>query len=103
DDAPVADDAGSFVATLHDGCVDAGDLVLYTAQGAGKVVGLSARYRANGLANPAYLEGDERAAFDGAITPSWYGTGLEDFFDGGFYFDRGAFARPLAGATRVDT
>jgi len=103
DDAPVADDAGSFVATLRDACVDAGDVVLHAAQGAGKVVGLNARYRANGTANPGYLEGDERAYVDGAVAPAWYGTGVEDFFDGGFYFDLGAFARPLAGATRVDT
>ena len=27
---------------------------------------------------------------------------MEDFFDGGFYFDHGAFAGPLSGATRVD-
>ncbi len=49
-----------------------------------------------------FLEGDERANLDDAIAPAWYGTGVEDFFDGGFYFDRGAYAAALSGATRVD-
>ena len=77
---------------LSDTCASGGNLALYTDRGAGKVVGVSARYDANGAANLGYLEGDERAYFDNAIAPGWYGTGVEDFFDGGFYFDHGAFA-----------
>lgn len=103
DDAPIADGVAPFAAVLSDACVDRGDLSLYAASGAGKVIGVSARYRANGLADLGYLEGDARAYVDGAVAPAWYGTGVEDFFDGGFYFDRGAFARPLAGAPLVDS
>jgi hypothetical protein len=102
DNAPIAGDVAAYRALLSDACVESGDFALYAANGAGKVIGLSARYRANAGATLGYLEGDERAYFDSAITPGWYGTGVEDFFDGGFYFDRGAFARALAGATRVD-
>jgi hypothetical protein len=102
DDAPVADDVAAYGATLSDACTAGSNLALYAAHGAGKVVGVSARYHTNGAANLGYLEGDERAYIDGAVSPGWYGTGVEDFFDGGFYFDQGAFAMPLAGATIVD-
>lgn len=102
DDSPVGDDVASFAAALSDTCAANGDVVLYAEHGAGKVVGISARYHANGAANLGYLEGDERAYIDNAIAPGWYGTGIEDFFDGGFYFDHGAFALPLSGATIVD-
>jgi hypothetical protein len=102
EDAPVADDAGSFAAALSDACVVSGSVLLYDAHGAGKVIGIGARYRASGAANLGYLEGDERAYVDDVIAPAWYGTGVEDFFDGGFSFDHGAFAGPLAGATLVD-
>lgn len=37
----------------------------------------------------AHLEGDERIAVDGSRYPQIHGTGLEDFFNGGFYFAGG--------------
>ena len=102
DGEPVAPDAGRFSAQLVDTCVAGGDATLYAARGAGKLVGLSARYRSTASpASPLILEGDERAYVDDALAPLWHGTGVEDFFDGGFYFDQGAFTRPLAGASRV--
>ncbi|HEX5123439.1 MAG TPA: DUF2961 domain-containing protein [Rhodanobacteraceae bacterium] len=102
DEAPVADDVAAYGATLSDTCAGSGDLSIYSAHGAGRIVGIGARYHTTGVADLGYLEGDERATLDGAISPSWYGTGIEDFFDGGFYFDNGAFALPLAGATLID-
>ena len=102
DAAPVLPDAGRFTATLTDSCVGSGDLTLYADRGAGKVVGIAARYHANAAGTRGYLEGDERAAVDDAIAPAWYGTGVEDFFDGGFYFDHGAVANALSGVTQVD-
>ena len=45
-----------------------------------------------------YLEGDERVYVDGAASPSAYGTGVEDFFNGGFFFDRGLVSAPLFGS-----
>ena len=38
------------------------------------------------------LEGDEMFYVDGEPNPSWHGTGLEDFFNGGWYFRGAAFA-----------
>jgi D-arabinan exo alpha-(1,3)/(1,5)-arabinofuranosidase (non-reducing end) len=102
DDAAVPAEAALFAAALSDTCASGGDIALHADRGAGKVVGVSARYRADGVATLGYLEGDERAYVDHAIAPAWYGTGVEDFFDGGFYFDLGPFALALAGASAVD-
>ena len=102
DGAAVPAAAGRFASTLADSCVDGGDLALYAHRGAGKVVGVSARYRAYGAVTLGYLEGDERATVDDAIAPVWYGTGLEDFYNAGFYFDQGGYALALSGATEID-
>jgi hypothetical protein len=92
DNAAVPAQAGRFSASLADDCVAAGSFAFDDVRGAGKIVGVAARYHADGVANRGYLEGDERAFVDDASAPAWYGTGIEDFFDGGFYFDHGAFA-----------
>ncbi|OGV42977.1 MAG: hypothetical protein A2X46_00035 [Lentisphaerae bacterium GWF2_57_35] len=42
------------------------------------------------------LEGDETMYVDGETRPSWHGTGLEDYFNGGWYYQN-ALARPLNG------
>jgi len=42
------------------------------------------------------LEGDESMSLDGETTPSLHGTGLEDYFNGGWYY-RGLFDLPLHG------
>ena len=46
----------------------------------------------------ADLEGDPNFYIDGRLTPISIGTGSEDYFNGGWYYDRGSFARPLHGA-----
>jgi hypothetical protein len=43
------------------------------------------------------LEGDERVFLDRSNSPAHYGTGVEDFFNGGFYFDQGPYRQPLSG------
>jgi hypothetical protein len=45
-----------------------------------------------------FMEGDERAFPDGLRSPSIYGTGTEDQFNGGYYFNQGAFTLPFNGA-----
>jgi hypothetical protein len=102
DDTTVPANAGSFAAMLSDTCAGGGDMTLYADHGAGRVVGLAARYHADGEVTLGYLEGDERAYLDDAIAPVWYGTGVEDFYNGGFYFDHGEYTLPLSGATEVD-
>ncbi len=42
------------------------------------------------------FEGDEQIYIDGEALPSFHGTGLEDFFNGGWYYF-GLFSRPLHG------
>ncbi len=42
------------------------------------------------------LESDEVIYLDGASTPSWHGTGLEDYFNGGWYYAN-ALASPFHG------
>lgn len=102
DTAAVESAAGRFHASLADACVSGADMTLLDERGAGKIVGFSARYHADAINSLAYLEGDERIVLDDAITPSWYGTGVEDFFDAGFYFDHNEFSLPLTGASEVD-
>lgn len=44
------------------------------------------------------LEGDEKMYVDGAEAPHWHGTGLEDYFNGGWYYQN-PLARPFHGMT----
>jgi hypothetical protein len=50
-----------------------------------------------------FLEGDERVFVDGETTPSIVGTGTEDYFSAGWYFDTGPRAAPYHGVTIKDT
>lgn len=50
-----------------------------------------------GVGYRGYLEGDERVYVDGARTPQIHGTGTEDFYEGGWYFNRDTFTTPLVG------
>lgn len=74
------------------------DIPLLALAGRGKWVGLFAELGSVGGSSREYLEGDERVYLDGAPDPAHYGTGIEDFFNGGFYFDRGPFRQPLHGS-----
>jgi Protein of unknown function (DUF2961) len=90
--------AGYFHASYHSGATTpAQDWTFLQATGHGKVVGIVA-----GLAGPTsrgYLEGDERAYTDGSASPQIAGTGTEDFYEGGWYFQYGPFTNPLTGNT----
>jgi len=66
-----------------------------TDDGQGKFVGVSHTMR--GVSYRGYLEGDERVYVDGARTPQIHGTGTEDFYEGGWYFNRDVFSEPLNG------
>lgn len=43
------------------------------------------------------LEGDESMFVDGETSASFRGTGVEDYFNGGWYYGKGIYATPLAG------
>jgi D-arabinan exo alpha-(1,3)/(1,5)-arabinofuranosidase (non-reducing end) len=49
-----------------------------------------------------YLEGNERVFVDGEATPSVLGTGTEDYFSSGWYFDTGPYSAPYHGAPIKD-
>ncbi len=73
-------------------------LVLAT-QGRGVFAGLS--YNAESYENRLwYLEGDEIFHIDGEFRGQ--GTGTEDYFNGGWYFDQGEFAGPFHGLVVKD-
>jgi hypothetical protein len=44
-----------------------------------------------------FLEGDEQIYVDGETFPSIHGTGTEDYYTGGWYFDEGPFSLPFHG------
>jgi D-arabinan exo alpha-(1,3)/(1,5)-arabinofuranosidase (non-reducing end) len=63
------------------------------ARGRGVMVGIAHSMR--GPRSRRYLEGDERVVADGRLVI--HGTGTEDFYEGGWYFNRGTFTRPFTG------
>jgi hypothetical protein len=97
--------AGYFTARSHAGPTNPGqDWVFADEHGHGKFVGVSHTIRGSPIktsfsdAAPYYLEGAERVYTDGAASPQWYGTGTEDFYEGGWYFKNGThFSDPLTG------
>jgi hypothetical protein len=91
--------SGRFAAQLRDPRAIGGpeDLPLLALDRPGKWVGLFAELGSVDVVESLYLEGDDRLYLDGALHPASYGTGTEDLFDAGFYFDQGAFGRALHG------
>jgi len=71
------------------------------ARGYGHFVGcvLSMQGRTGDI---SFLEGDEMIYVDGESFPSVYGTGTEDYFTSGWYFNRGTYAGPLHGCILKD-
>lgn len=97
--------AGYFTARSRAGPTTIGqDWLFADEQGHGKFVGVSqaihgSRIRTSfGDDAPYFLEGAERAYTDGSVSPQWYGTGTEDFYEGGWYFKGGThYSDPLTG------
>ncbi|UQX13182.1 glycoside hydrolase family 172 protein [Candidatus Mycobacterium methanotrophicum] len=97
--------AGYFTARSHAGPTTPGqDWLFADEQGHGKFVGVSHTIRGSriktsfGDESPYFLEGAERVYTDGSASPQWYGTGTEDFYEGGWYFHNGTtYSDPLTG------
>ena len=73
------------------------------ATGSGHFVGTAMfmqNRRGRGL---GFLEGDEMIFVDGESKPSIYGTGTEDYFSSGWYYDRGLYSAPYHGIQIKDT
>ena len=77
------------------------DHSLVEAHGAGRVVGLHLLVHSG---DEGLIEGDERWHLDGSLAPQVRGTGTEDIFNGGWYYNRGRVIAPLHGAnsTRLE-
>jgi hypothetical protein len=75
------------------------DWTIADAGGRGRLVGVSQtmRGKTGGPGSRGYLEGDERIHLDSSSSPQEHGTGTEDFYEGGWYFNRGQFTNPLNG------
>jgi hypothetical protein len=97
--------AGYFTARSHAGPTILGQDWLFADEpGHGKFVGVSHTIRGSRIKTsfsddaPYFLEGAERVYTDGSASPQWYGTGTEDFYEGGWYFKNGThFSDPLTG------
>ena len=73
--------------------------VVLAAHGTGKFVGLSLNAESY-TDDFAFLEGDETFWVDGEVRGQ--GTGTEDYFNSGWYFDAGAFHAPFHGLVLKD-
>jgi len=96
---PYPADAGYFTAIYRqeDPTTLGRDYLFAGIDGAGHYIGVS--YTMTGAITGSYMEGDERFHVDGARSPSLYGTGTEDYFNGGWYFQvTGPFDNPLHGS-----
>ncbi len=96
---PPAPGSGLFGAQMQeaDPALPGSDALLLELEGYGKWVGIAAHLGSVDTPSRQYLEGDERIYLDGARHPALYGTGTEDIFAGGFYFDMGPFRQALHG------
>ena len=73
--------------------------LIVAARGRGQYVGTVFEAESPG-SGYAFLEGDEVFHVDGAFRGQ--GTGTEDYFNSGWYFDRGPFAGPFHGLIEKD-
>ncbi|MDQ6658503.1 MAG: DUF2961 domain-containing protein [Actinomycetota bacterium] len=97
---------GYFNATHHRGeTVNGQDWTFLSTPGKGKFVGVSETMRGQITTGNlrAYLEGDERVSADGIRSPQMHGTGTEDFYEAGWYFNRNQFTGPTNGAPAMLT
>ncbi|MEU6207715.1 DUF2961 domain-containing protein [Micromonospora musae] len=75
------------------------DWIVADQTGRGRFVGVSQTMRGHIIGGNTrnYLEGDERVHVDGSPTPQIYGTGTEDFYESGWYFNRGEYSGVFTG------
>ena len=74
---------------------------LLEAEGEGQLVGINLNMQSynGGL---SFLEGDEMIYVDGEKEASIKGTGTEDYFNSGWYFNQGEFSAPYHGLILKD-
>jgi hypothetical protein len=97
-----AGSSGHFTTESHRGASTAGrDWLFVDRPGTGRFVGVTqfVRNQVPGGNERGYLEGDERAHVDGAASPAFHGTGTEDYYESGWYFNRGEYSGVFTGNT----
>jgi hypothetical protein len=79
-----------------------GNYTILETSGAGHFVGTALFMQARKPRGLGFLEGDEMIYIDGDNEPSVVGTGTEDYFSSGWYFDRGLYSAPYHGVVIKD-
>ncbi|AKU17093.1 glycoside hydrolase family 172 protein [Luteipulveratus mongoliensis] len=81
------------------------DWMFLDTKGTGRFVGVSHTARGHITSGNIreYLEGDERVYADGSASPALHGTGSEDFYGSGWYFNRTTFSTPFNGLSGMPT
>lgn len=97
-DKPLAKDVAYFHSWWHrDVKTNPNDnYLILDAAGQGHFIGTNMSMQGYD-GNLWYLEGDEMVYVDGEKNPSMYGTGTEDYFNSGWYFNKGEFSAPYHG------
>lgn len=78
-------------------------IVILETNGRGHFVGTLMSMQPLQGASLGYLEGDERIFVDRAREPTVVGTGTEDYFSSGWYYDTGEYSAPYHGVPIKDT
>jgi hypothetical protein len=100
---PISTDVGYFHAYWHRDSktdYDSNYTILKTT-GRGHVVGVNMSIQSYDRTF-RFLEGDEKIFVDGEKKPSIFGTGTEDYFSSGWYFNQGVYAGPYNGLVLKD-
>ncbi len=95
--------SGRFHCAFCTGENSGGDpLEIADLQGQGQFVGCALSIQGSAPNNLAFLEAPEYVWVDGEPLPALMGTGLEDYFNGGWYFRDGAFCSETHGVPLKD-
>lgn len=78
------------------------DYLVLDAKGKGHFVGCVLNMQGYETDKLTFLEGDELIYVDDEKKPSIAGTGTEDYFLSGYYFNKGTFSAPFHGLTIKD-
>ncbi|HEX7062681.1 MAG TPA: glycoside hydrolase family 172 protein [Woeseiaceae bacterium] len=101
--AAMPDDVLYFHAQFRRTVTEAGKPVtILEAIGRGHYVGTLLSMQPLRGSGFGYLEGDPRIRVDGEETPGFIGTGTEDYFSSGWYYDTGEYSAPYHGVTIKD-
>ncbi len=102
DDEP--SDEGYFHAQFHTGKNPGAEpFTILDAEGRGHYVGCTLSMQGEPHTYLAFLEAPEYVYVDDMTKPRIIGTGLEDYFLGGWYFREGTFIGPFHGVPSRDT